>query len=269
VKIIDAISRSSLSRLDCEVLLAHVIGKSREHVFANPSLELSEDVSSEFLKLEAKRLDGCPVAYLVESKEFYGLDFYVDERVLIPRPETEMIIDTVLELCDDESARVLDVGTGSGCIAISILNKMPEFGAVACDISSDALAVASLNAKKHGVSDRIEFVESDLLEGIEGRFDFICANLPYIGLDKNDFVEKNVEKYEPEKALFGGNDGLELYKKMFQQLKMGKVECKWIIGEFGFGQTEDLKAVLSKNFDQQWEIKNDLNDIPRLFVVSV
>lgn len=254
------------SRLNCEILLAHILGKSREYVFAHNFDDVPEKKITEFLKLVSENRNGCPIAYLISSKEFYGLDFYVDERVLIPRPETELLLDIAVS-CLPDRGRVLDVGTGSGAIAVSLLKKLPDISAVALDISSDALSVAKINAGKHGVLDRIEFIQSDLLEGVSGGFDVICANLPYIGSE--DFVHENVRKFEPNGALFPGEDGLGLYKKLFQQLKRGSVDFRYLMGEFGFGQTGGISELLNKYFVQKWRIEKDLQMIPRVFVLGV
>ena len=254
------------SRLNCEILLAHILGKSREYVFAHNSDDVTEKEFAGFLELVLENHGGRPIAYLISKKEFYGLDFYVDERVLIPRPETELLLDIAVS-CLPDHGRVLDIGTGSGAIAISLVKKLPDISAVASDISSDALSVARINAGKHGVLDRIEFVQSDLLKDISGSFDVICANLPYIG--SGDFVDENVRKLEPDKALFPGEDGLGLYKKLFQQLERGSVDFRYLIGEFGFGQVDGISGLLNKYFVQKWRIEKDLQMIPRVFIVGV
>lgn len=273
VKICDAIKRGvsvlrerDSAHLLCEVLLSYVLRCSREYVFTYSDLELSATAVGAFLNLVKKCATGYPLAYLIKNKEFYGLDFYVDERVLIPRPETELTVTVALSFLSPKST-FLDIGTGSSAISVSLLKNIPGLCGTASDISADALHVARINAEKHSVSDRLMFIESDLLSNISGKYDVICANLPYVGTKINDFVDKNVEKFEPHTALFGGADGLSLYKKLFQQLVCGKVEFRYLIGEFGFGQVDDLQKLLNKYFDQRWEVKTDLQSIPRVFIV--
>jgi release factor glutamine methyltransferase len=224
-------------------------------------------------------VDGEPVAYILGEKEFYGLDFFVDNRVLLPRPETEMIVEKVLEyfgsdvVDSDLGFRLLDVGTGSGNIVVSIAKSASDFfvDADAVDISDDALEVARLNAQQHCVEDRISFFNSDLLENIEDaeKYDVIVANLPYIGELENNFVEENVERYEPSLALFAGDDGLELYKKMFQQIIDKEISFDLMIGEFGFGQAEGVLSLMNKYFDHRsCSIEKDLAGIDRIFVIK-
>lgn len=266
--------------LDSELLLAYALGESREYLTAHSGDELENEAVLSLFRAYLKRVvDGEPVAYILGEKEFYGLDFFVDNRVLLPRPETELIVEKVLEyfrsdeLAGVSSFRLLDVGTGSGNIVVSIAKTALDVfvDADAVDISDDALEVARLNAQQHCVEDRVSFFNSDLLENIDDaeKYDVIVANLPYIGEVDNSFVEENVEKYEPSLALFGGDDGLELYKKMFQQVLDKGVSFDLMIGEFGFGQSEEVSLLLNKYFDHRsCSIEKDLAGIDRIFVIK-
>jgi len=214
---------------------------------------------------------GEPVAYLIGKKEFYGLDFFVDDSVLIPRPETELLVANVIEFCKGESGgvRILDIGTGSGAIAIALAKSLPQARVTAVDISEDALKVAYANARVHGVYDRVDFVRSDLLSNVDGSFDVVVANLPYIGLESNNFVSRETLEFEPHIALFGGNDGLDLYRKLFDQINAMEWRPKLLLGEFGFTQADLMRKLLDKFFiQQQCLIQKDYASIERIFMVT-
>ncbi|MEK7085389.1 MAG: peptide chain release factor N(5)-glutamine methyltransferase [Patescibacteria group bacterium] len=251
----DFLSRRENVLLDCEVLLANVLGVDMEYLIAHSDEEVDHDLFELFCVYLKKIKDGCPVAYIVKEKEFYGLNFYVDNRVLVPRPETEMLVEKVLRFLKSNAEegrrfRVLDVGTGSGNIAISLAKNFDAQEVVALDVSEGAIEIAKINIEQHSVEDKVEVYQSDLLEAIEDNenFDVIVANLPYIGKVKNNDVDENVRKYEPGDALFAGDDGLELYKKMFQQVVDKGVGYRLIVGEFGSMQRKDLEALLNKYF---------------------
>jgi len=221
--------------------------------------------------------DGKPVAYITNQKEFYGLDFYVDERVLIPRPDTELIVEKAINFVRNNFKgnrfNVLDLGTGSGNIAVAIAKTLFDEDMIeyihALDISDDAIEVAKENVIQHGLEGKVNVTHSDLLEGIEDdvNYDVIVANLPYIGEIKHRCITKNVEKYEPKIALFGGEDGLMLYKKLFQQLSKKNISWKMLIGEINPEQVPDLKILMNKYFIQPCEILKDLAGMDRVFVI--
>jgi len=271
--------------IDSEVVLAHILGETKEYLLAHGDEEVSSSDELLFNSYIDRIVLGEPVAYITCRKEFYGNDFFVDKRVLVPRPETEMIVEKVIEFLEavvkygdgSRKLKLVDVGTGSGNIAISIAKHFRDYlddpldEVFAVDISEDALEVCRINIGQHGLEDKIQAFASDLLEFLEEgeSCDIIVANLPYIGEVEDRFVEKNVEDFEPNVALFGGNDGLELYKKMFQQIKEKDVKFRLMIGEFGFAQGEKMKELLSKYFEQdEWKIEEDLAGIPRIFIVK-
>lgn len=263
--------------LEAELLLGFAMGMRREELFMYPEKEVDDVVVKRFLDSVEKVKNGFPVAYITHEKGFYGLSFYVDERVLISRPETEMLVEKGLELISlikkvDQSKEIVvaDVGSGSGCIGLSLLKNVSDLRLLSLDISKAALEVAKMNAKNLQVENRVEFLESDLLNTIlDQRVDLIVANLPYIGTKTHDFVDEDVKKFEPNLALFAGEDGLLLYKKMFQQISKMKHKPRYIIGEFGFGQAESLKQKLNTYFDQSFEIFQDFAGIDRMFVVTL
>ena len=261
--------------LDVEVVLSHVLGEDRGFLFMNPNFNVSDELACLFLNYIGRIGSGEPVAYITNLKEFYGLDFFVDDRVLIPRPETEEIVTKVLKFLDEScnsSLRILDVGTGSGNIPVAIAASFDMDRDIlidAVDISENALQVAQLNIETHCVEDRVHVFQGDLLEVIdEGEeYDVIVANLPYIGEIENRFVSPETEKYEPNLALFAGVDGLSLYEGMFQEMVDKSLKYGLLIGEFGAGQRESMGKLLEKYFPERWSIENDLAGIERVFIV--
>ncbi len=264
--------------LDAEVLLAHALGVDREFLVTNADDEVDSAFENLFQSYLGRVRDGEPVAYISQEKEFFGNSFYVDDRVLIPRPETEHLVEKVIEYIESagDRVRMLDIGTGSGNIAISVAKYFFDQGeeliseCLALEYSPAAIEVARVNVEQHGLSELIQVVESDLLEVLEEgeRYDIIVANLPYIGEEKNRFVSAAAEKYEPNLALFGGSDGLQLYQKMFEQLRDKRIEFEFLIGEFGFAQGEDLRKLLDRYFLGRWEILSDLVGIERMFIIK-
>ncbi len=256
-----------------EALLAAVLGWKKERVFLEAQTRLDGEQINQFEALFQRYLQGVPFAYLIHEKEFYGLPFYVDGRVLIPRPETELLVDLVKERWKDFSlgnGKILDVGTGSGCLALTLAHEIPQAQVSGIDISSDALEVAQLNAQRLGLVERINFFASDLLSNIFDQYDVIVANLPYIGSVDFDFVAPDVKKYEPEIALYSGADGLDLYRELFQQLKQKKLQPRFLFGEFGAGQESLLQEILNQFFDQsKISFHEDLARISRVFEVSM
>jgi len=206
--------------LDADVLLAYVLGVGKEALFAHPERELSPAEDVRFQQLIERRGRGEPVAYLRGFKEFYGLRFLVDPRVLIPRPETEALVDTAREIIAGRALTVVDVGTGSGAIAVAIAAHEPRVRVIATDSSRDALAVAEANALAGGVADRVEFRRGDLLAPITERVDLVCANLPYLpdaSVDK--WVgERSSLAFEPRDAVVAGADGLDVIRRCVADL---------------------------------------------------
>src|SRR5712691_6133883 len=198
--------------LDADVLLAHVLGVTKEMLYAHPDTEMSHRAQRRYGELIERRAGGEPVAYLRGFKEFYGLRFAVDSRVLIPRPETETLVDAARALIGGRALSVVDVGTGSGAVAIAIAAHEPAVEVVATDISGDALAVARANALSNGVADRVTFREGDLLEPISPPVDVVVANLPYL---RDDTLRRLMQDraslaFEPRVAVTAGQNGVEL-----------------------------------------------------------
>ncbi len=214
-------SNKTLHKIDPQfiegsILLSFCLGKNKEYLYTHPEQRLTEAQLKNYKKLITRRLKKEPIAYLIKQKEFYGLKFYVDKNVLIPRPETELIIDEILKINQNQKLKtILDIGTGSGCIAISLAKHLPKVKIFATDISQKALLVAKKNAKQHNVLKKIKFLQGDLIKPLKNqRFDLIIANLPYLIINEL----KNVP-FEPKKALFGGKNGLEIIEKFLAQVK--------------------------------------------------
>lgn len=266
---------TGLSRLTLEVWLSWVLGQDRIFLLKNPQADLSEFDAQRFWKGVGVLKDGKPLAQIMGSKEFYGLDFDVDENVLIPRPESELLVDIAknyierVYVNDNKLLRVLDVGTGSGAILLAILKNCSGCFGIGTDISAAALQIAYKNAKKFGLEKKVKFMEGHLIAPVDEECHVVLANLPYIGTEKYNFVSENVAKYEPEIALYGGKDGLELYRDLFRLLKKKQWKPGLIVGEFGFGQADDMESLLSQNYEpDEFEIIPDLAGIPRVFVVA-
>lgn len=243
-----------VARLETQVLLSHVLHVDRSFLFAYPERPLSPEQEQQFLALIERRKNGEPTAYLVGHQEFYGLEFLVDKRVLIPRPETELLVETALQACramlaSGRTPVVADIGTGSGAIPITLAIEEPRLPYLyASDISSDALVVASLNCKQHHVEDRVRLLQGDLLAPLPEPVDVVTANLPYVGTDEMDIVEPGVRNYEPHLALFSGPNGLGLLRRFLvevqqsHKLKSGAI----LVLEIGYQQREPLSRMLQE-----------------------
>ncbi len=258
-------------RLGAEVLLAHVLGVSRAHLLAYPERTLSQHEWDAYVRLVERCAQGEPLFYLIGHREFYGLDFLVDPRVLIPRPETELLVEQALSFISAYlPSTVADIGTGSGCIAVTLavyvsgspsawLGRGDAEGEgkgvraiYATDISSAALEVARANAERHGVADKITFLQGDLLAPLPQPVALIVANLPYVARDEwgQLAAEANVAEFEPAIALDGGLDGLALFRRFFQQAPAYLAPGGAILLEIGAGQAEAVTALARAAFPQ-------------------
>jgi release factor glutamine methyltransferase len=207
------------ARLEAQILLAHSLGCKKIDLYVRHEEEPAEDKRTAFREMIKKRAEGMPVAYLVGHREFYSLEFAVTPAVLIPRPETEtLVMEGLRRLKPLAAPRVLDVGTGSGAVAVAIAKQHKTAQLVSVDVSADALAVAAGNAQKHGVADRVTFVEGDLFAPVAGqRFDLIVSNPPYIAAAEFPSLDIGIRDFEPRAALDGGPDGLDFYRRIAAQ----------------------------------------------------
>ena len=249
---------SRMARLDTQVLLSHVLKVDRSFLFAYPERLLSPEQARQFLALLERREQGEPVAYLVGHQEFYGREFVVDKRVLIPRPETELLVEVALRACRGmldagRTPLVADIGTGSGVIPITLAIEEPRLPYLyATDISSDALDVASLNCRRHHVEERVRLPQGDLLAPVPEPVDVVTANLPYVGTNEMEILEPDVRDYEPHLALFSGPNGLDLLQRFFTEAQLpGKLKNGAILVlEIGYSQREPLARLLQELWPQ-------------------
>ncbi|MBI5152041.1 peptide chain release factor N(5)-glutamine methyltransferase [Candidatus Peregrinibacteria bacterium] len=277
--------------LETQILLMHLLKLSREKLFMEPEKELNKRDEARFKKFLRMLTAGYPISYITGEKEFYGEKFFVDKNVLIPRPETELLVDETIKIIKKnffgKRVSIADVGSGSGCVGISIAKNCTNVFVIGVDIPVSALKIARKNARKLGVSRRVKFIQSSLLNKLfDQKIDIIVANLPYIGTKKYNFVERNVRKYEPHEALYAGKNGLRLYEKFFKQVAALNHPPKFILGEFGYGQGKELRLMLNKYFVQgaglaqarsarstkpgaKYEIKKDYAGIERIFIINL
>lgn len=236
-------------RLDSEVLLAYAFSTDRLGLYLRYGRIVPESVLEVFRSLVRRRVAREPVAYITGEKEFYGLSFRVTRDVLVPRPETELLVEHfVSRVRKDLASRVLDVGTGSGIIAVAVATELPESFVVATDISASALVVARENAQRHHVTSRIEFRCGDLLDVLQSgeTFDAVLANLPYIPTGEFKLLEPEVTQYEPRLALDGGEDGLTLIRRLVKAVPVALKPGGWLALEIGAGQGEAVAEQIQR-----------------------
>jgi release factor glutamine methyltransferase len=266
---------SDAPRLDAEILLAHSMNCERIMLYTRFDEIVSEADRLQFRELVKQRASGCPVAYLVGFREFYSLRFDVSEQVLIPRPETEFAVIAVLDIVkeyfqsesNDSSApcHVIDVGTGSGVIAITVATEMPQIQVTAVDISTAALEVARKNATRHEVFDRIAFAEQDLLSGSsENKFDIVVSNPPYVTSAEYEDLSRNVREYEPQLALESGPTGMECYQRLVPQAAERLNNGGWLVLETSPMLMEQLKILIAENGFDDISTVSDLAGHPRI-----
>ena len=255
--------------LEAEVLLRYRLGISRTFLFTNPGKEIAPDEYAAYLALLERRQAGEPVAYITGTREFYGLEFTVNPSVLIPRPETELLVETAVGIFRKKKYRTgVDVGTGSGCIAASLAYHVPDAVLYAVDISPEALETARVNSRNHRVEERITFLQGDLLEPLPERVDLIAANLPYI--DDAGMPVVNTRGYEPDLALRGGSDGLSLIRRLIGQAGGKLTRGGSLLLEIGFGQAGAVCLLLEAAFPgKKPMVMKDLAGIDRVVYVSV
>jgi release factor glutamine methyltransferase len=266
------------AQLEGAVLMAHVLGVSKSWLYAHPSRPLTEAEITRFEALARRRMCHEPVAYLVGSKPFYGLDITVDPRVLIPRPETELLVERVLEhlkqLVPSKTAYVADVGTGSGAIAVALAVNVPEAIVYATDLSEAALAVAAQNVWRYGVGEQVQVLPGYLLDAVPGPVDVIVANLPYVATPALEHLPPEVRQYEPILALDGGPDGLDIIRRFFDAMTTPAGRSKLGPGgriylEIGADQGDRVQALAQAAFPgARVEVQVDYSGLDRLVIVD-
>tara|TARA_B100000965_G_scaffold387788_1_gene391564 strand:+ start:934 stop:1776 length:843 start_codon:yes stop_codon:yes gene_type:complete len=231
--------------LDSEVLLSKVINKDRKYIFLNNKKNLTNKFVNNYFKLIERRKDGEPVAYLTHKKDFWNHTFYVDKNVLIPRPDTELVIEEILKIFSKQKQlNVLDIGTGSGCILLSILKERPNFYGVGIDISNKSIKVSKYNAKMLQLKNKVKFYHSDVDNFKIGKYDLIVSNPPYINFPVLKYLDKDVVNFEPKIALDGGFDGISKIRKVINRAAVLIKKNGKLVLEIGFNQKNRVLSIL-------------------------
>lgn len=256
---------------EAQILLRHTLQLTSAQLYLHLEQELTSEQWQTFWNLVERRLQNEPVAYLTGHQEFYGLDLYVDRRVLIPRPESELLVETALDFTSSyitsKRLTIADIGTGSGAIALSLAKNLPYARVHATDLSAAALEVASINCTRHGLSDRVVLLQGNLLEPLPERVDIVVANLPYIKEAEFEMLAPEIH-YEPQIALYGGPEGLEQVSLLLQQARSRLQPRACIALEIARGQTEKVGTLTKGYFPEaKIEIHHDLGGIERVLCV--
>ena len=260
-------------RMNAELLIMFTLDCDRAYLYAHPERVLTADETSRYDAALARRATGVPAQYITGHQEFWGMDLIVSPAVLIPRPETEHVVEAVLELAKPSAPKrpssspvnIVDVGTGSGAIALALAKELPSAEIHATDISSVALEVARANAARHELTSRVTFHQADLLAGLPpGAFDLVVSNPPYVGESEEDQVQLGVRKFEPRNAVFAGPTGLEIIERLIPQAQRALRPGGWLVFEISGALADRVRDLLAA-----WDelaIKNDLQGIPRVAV---
>lgn len=253
------------SRREANSLLAFALEKDKTFLIAHPEYKLSNEEETRFHEFLQRRASREPFQYITGRQEFYGLDFEVSPGVLIPRPETEIIVENAIEILRaKENSFFYEVGIGSGCISVSILHEIKTARAVGADISGKALQITRKNAERHRVSDRIDLKISDLFAAFENeKFDLIVSNPPYISSKDFEVLQPEVKNFEPRNALTDGRNGLSVIEQIIVQAPKFLKPGGFLLMEIGFGQAEKVKEMFSREIWKALEILPDLQGIPR------
>lgn len=254
-----------------------MLGIDRTHLLTRSEEQIDEAPYRTYLALVERRASGEPLQYIIGHQEFYGLDFIVTPDVLIPRPETELLVERVIKLVGEsrnEMPLIVDIGTGSGCIAVTLAIHLPRARVIATDISHAALDVARANSERHGVRDRIEFVEGDLLaplleRHLEAAVDFLASNLPYVSEESPEIIQREVSEWEPHAALFGGADGLDLYRRLLLDAPRYLKPGGYLVCEIGYGQLDAILELIEPSKLEFVDVTNDLQGLPRTLALRV
>jgi release factor glutamine methyltransferase len=259
------------ARRDAETLLLHLIGKNKAWLMAHAEDEFAGCAAIGYAGLLERRRRGEPIQYITGETEFYGLPFHVDHNVLIPRPETEHLVEKVLNLAAQfERPRIVDVGTGSGAIAIALACKLPAAQITATDLSASALNVARENAERNRVTNRIRFLEGDLLTPVaDEQFEFVVSNPPYVAESDQGSLAVEVREHEPSTALFAGAHGLDIYKRLIPCARASIVASGFLALEIGYGQAAAVSSLLKNSGFAQIEFIADLQGIDRVVVARL
>lgn len=247
--------------IECAILLEFVMGTKRQDLFAHPDIELTKEEEDKYFSLIERRNSGEPVQYITGKTYLYGLEFICEPSVLIPRFDTEVLIEEIIKKAP-KNARILDLCTGSGCIALCVKHEREDLTVVASDISKAALETAEKNRKNLSLD--VTFIESDMFENINGRFDLIASNPPYIPKEVIEGLDVKVRKFEPYNALCGGEDGLDYYRIIADKAKGYMNANALLMMETGFDQGESVSTLLRENGYENIRVIKDLNGLDRV-----
>ncbi len=276
-------------RMNAEVLLMFVLGVNRAYLYAHPERELAAQEETRYDEVLAQRATGMPSQYITGHQEFWGLDFVVSPAVLIPRLETEHLVETVIELARDlRHPKVVDVGTGSGCIALALAHELKDAEVYAVDLSAEALEVARANAARLQLDGRVKFAQCDVLRPVQNEgvipsegfspsrgtpiaadaalrdFDFVVSNPPYVGFDEADKVQKSVREFEPQVAVFAGERGLDVIRPLIAQAHQALKSGGWLAMEIGYSMRDAVMNLLDPTMWEGVHSVPDLQGIPRV-----
>lgn len=261
---------SDTPRLDVELLLKRALGDvDSMYIRMYLDKELSEDQEKYFLEMMKDRLNQRPIAYILGNREFMGLDFFVKEGVLIPRPDTETLVEEIINICNNKTGlNILDIGTGSGAITVSLAKYLDKSHIVSVDISDIALEIASKNAVSNKVDERIDFIKSDVFSNVsrENKFDIIVSNPPYIKKSDISGLDRQVKDFEPYNALEGGEDGLDFYRKITRESREFLNENGILAYEVGHDQASDVSKIMQQNGFKGIYTKSDLQGFERVVI---
>lgn len=270
---------SDTARLDIEMLLCRALGDvDRIYIHMNIDAELEKEKELEFVRMFEDRLSGRPIAYILNNREFMSLDFYVEEGVLIPRPDTEILVEEIIEIYKDKNnnsnkptdqIKIVEIGTGSGAIAVSLAKYLEDSEVISLDISDKALQTGERNAVDNDVIDRVSFKKSNLFSAIESenlKFDVVVSNPPYIRKSDMDGLQTQVKDFEPTLALDGGVDGLDFYRNITREAKKYLVHGGMLAYEVGHDQAEDVTNILKEEGFKKIYTKKDLQSIDRVVI---
>ncbi len=255
-------AKISTNILDSEILLSKALNKSREEILTNLDRKIDKKNFLVFERYLLRRAQNEPIAYILEEKEFWSKKFYINQYTLVPRPETELLVEEILKLYKDKKITILDIGTGSGCIILSLLSSLKKSYGIGLDISKNAILVAKKNAKKHQLSENVKFLNRSLERFFGKKFDLIVSNPPYIKRKDLKNLSEDIKRYEPRMALDGGNDGLDLIKKVIYKSK-NILKLKGTLAlEIGNEQIKKVSKILvNNNFKVRRVIKDYKNNV--------
>jgi release factor glutamine methyltransferase len=253
-------------RLDSELLLSKILNKKREQILINLDQKISQKKFSSYKKLIQRRSKNEPIAYIMKEKEFWSKNFLVNKDTLIPRPETELMVEKIIEIFKEKRISILDIGTGSGCILISLLSELNSSKGLGIDISKKALIVAKKNSEKHKILSNIKFLNKSLDSKFNEKFDLIVSNPPYIKSSEIKNLREDIKKYEPRIALDGGNDGLDLIKKVIYKTKYILKVKGMLALEIGNEQHKKVSEILIKKNFKIGQIIKDYKDNVRCII---